>query len=145
MKLVKSEEEINKDIWYEDALSFLTYLKENRYWIVAVSARKNKEGLLRFIERSQVSDLLDEIIVVSPMNAKADKEKYVIEHLGKINIVVGDTENDQIDDTRIRCFLLNRGFRSKEYWEERNIRSFDSLSKVILEIEKKSKYQDEKI
>lgn len=136
MELIEVNEEIAKDVWYEDALSFLTFLKKNKYYVIVVSARKNKDGLLKFIEKSQINDLLDEIIVVSPVEAKENKEKYILQSLRDINIVVGDTEADYVEDVRIKNFLLNRGFRSKKYWEEKNIKSFDSLLEVIFEIQK---------
>lgn len=62
---------------------------------------------------------MDEITVVSPIHAKENKEKYILQNLGDINIDVGDTEADYINDVRIKNFLLNRGFRSKEYWEDK--------------------------
>lgn len=135
-ELIESDEVIAKDIWYEDTLEFLTFLKKSEYWVSIVSARKNRNGLYKFIEKSPAIDFLDEIIVVSPIAAKDNKEKYILQNLGDINIVVGDTEADYVDDERIRNFLLNRGFRNKKFWKEKNIKSYDSLLQIIFEIEK---------
>lgn len=136
VELIESDEEISKDVWYEDTFSFLSFLKKNEYLISIVSARKNENGILKFIEKSTFSGLLNEIIIVSPAEAKKNKKKYILQNLGDINIVVGDTEADYVEDVRIRNYLLNRGFRSEKYWRERNIKSYDSLLKIIFEIKK---------
>lgn len=134
IELIELNEEIAKDVWYEDALDLLKFLQKSEYWIIAVSARNNKNGVLKFIKHSLVDVFFDEIIIVSPANAKKNKEKYILQHLGDINIVIGDTETDYIEDARVESLMLNRGFRSKEYWKERSIKSYDSLLKIIFKI-----------
>lgn len=139
MEMIELDEEIFKDVWYDDALDFLTFLRKNKYQIMVVSARKNQEGTLKFIERTKMNKLIDKITIVSPIDAKNCKNGCVLHNLVDINIVVGDTEIDYVEDVRVTNFMLNRGFRSKKYWENKKIKSYDSLLSVMHEIEKKER------
>lgn len=134
MESIELDRVIDKDIWYEDVTDFLTFLKKSKYWVVVVSARKNRNGILKFIEKSKYVNLLDEIIIVSPVNAKENKKKYILRNLADANIVIGDSEADYVEDIHIRNFLLNRGFRSENYWKKRKIMSYNSLYEIIFEI-----------
>lgn len=139
VEMIELDEEIMKDVWYDDALDFLTFLKTNGFQVIIVSARKNREGVLKFIEKSKVNRLLDEIMIVSPIEAKTKKKEYILHNLGDINIVIGDTEADCVEYTKITNFMLNRGFRSKNYWENKKMKSYNSLRNVMHEIEKEER------
>ncbi len=132
---IEAEKYLCLDTWYSDAEDFLTILKSYDFRIIVVTARKNKEGLYNFLKSSEQSDFLDDIVIVSPTNASLNKKEYILSNLGEMNIVVGDTEGDCISGTdSIELYLLNRGFRSRDYWDNRNLYSYDNLYQIAEKI-----------
>lgn len=135
---IEDEKYLELDIWYEDSEIFLHYLSERGYDNIIITARKNKQYITDFINSSPVITKLDEIIVVSPMNAKTEKTRVLNERKTSDSILVGDTEVEYHagTETGIKTYLLNRGFRSKEYWNRRNVKSYQNLMEIREEINK---------
>lgn len=132
---IEEERWLALDVPYPDTLGFLDRLKQAHRKIYYLTARQNKEGLLWELERLGIAGYADEILVVSPAGAREEK-KQVVEALllstGKDEeavCIVGDTENEYYlaKELSLPCFLLNRGFRSERYWEDRGVKSISSL------------------
>lgn len=130
----KWQDNIEKDEWleldtlYPDAIPFLKSLQENMHEICFLSARQNKDGLFRELEHLGLCDWTSEIYVVNPENASEEKKRIVSSMEGLIYIV-GDTENEWklSHELSLPYLILNRGFRSKKYWDAHGIISWDTL------------------
>ncbi len=124
---IEDSDYLKYDRLYEDVFPFLNRIKGNT--IIYLSARKNRAYLDKYL----IDNLLDtyclKTIVVSPANSKIEKKRQ-IELINKDDvIVVGDTEADYFDD--IKCFMLNRGFRSKHFWDKKGVHSYSSLMEIV--------------
>lgn len=127
---IEDDEYLALDTWYEDAASFLKLLKREGYVTVIVTARKRDDKVKSFV--SNGLNLIDDIIVVKNGAEKESeiRKKYSIDS-GK-DILVGDTEIDyecaiKLD---VYSFMLNRGFRSKKFWDDKKITSYSDLNEV---------------
>lgn len=132
---IEDEYWLKLDVLYPDALEFLNCLKQRHRKIYYLTARQNKEGLLRELERLGIAGYADEIIVVLPAGAGEEKKAAVERLLRKAGetegpvCIVGDTENEYTlaKELSLPCYLLNRGFRSERYWSNRGVKSIASL------------------
>lgn len=135
---IEEERWLKLDVLYPDTLAFLDRLKQKHMKIYYLTARKNKEGLLRELERLKIADYAAEIQIVSPSGAREEKKQVVETLLAKVGedaeavCIVGDTENEYslAKELNLPCFLLNRGFRSERYWKDRGVESLSSLYEI---------------
>lgn len=135
LRQIEEERWLALDVPYPDTLDFLDRLKQAHRKIYYLTARQNKEGLLWELQRLGIADYADEILVVSPAGAREEKKRVVetlVIRTGKDEgpiCIVGDTENEYhlAKELSLPCFLLNRGFRSERYWEDRGVKSIPSL------------------
>ncbi|MDE6531296.1 MAG: HAD hydrolase-like protein [Lachnospiraceae bacterium] len=135
---IEEERWLKLDVLYPDTLVFLNRLKQKHRKIYYLTARKNKEGLLRELERLKIADYAAEIKIVSPSGAREEKKRVVEDFLTKAGedagsvCIVGDTENEYYlaKELSLPCFLLNRGFRSERYWKDRGVESLSSLYEI---------------
>lgn len=118
---IEDEEYLQLDCLYDDTIPFLEARKEQGDTIVYLTARQSRQGLYSTLDRLEIRDYASQVIVVDPRNAKAGKIAAVRELLqaGEKMILVGDTENEYAvaQELQVPVYLLNRGFRSKKYWE----------------------------
>jgi len=126
---------LNKDRLYEDTIFFLNNIYESA-GVVFLTARRNVDGLKGELRRLCLDAYADYTIVADPFDAVAQKEKAYIA-LKKMYpdasfTIVGDTENEyeMALKNKIECRLLNRGFRSRKFWNDRKVRSYDDLIAV---------------
>ena len=121
------------DTLYKDTLFCLEELRK-KYNIILVTARKNEIGLFNQIEKNNLINYFNEIIIVKPGNPKYSKVKKIGFN---ISYVIGDTENDSELADNLGCifFALNRGFRSKNFWDHRNVLSFNKLENILSELQ----------
>ena len=139
--IIEKNEYLQYDKLYDDSVKILGELRKD-YDLKLVSARKNKQGLYKQLCNLKILDYFFEIEVVSPVNAKNEKILALEKDKNQIALIVGDTEVD-CDCAyfyQIPFYCLNRGFRSKNYWEKRGIASFDDLSMIKDVIEKGEKF-----
>ena len=134
---IEEEKYLEIDALYGDAISFLNLIKEKGYKTVIVSARKNRDYVIKRIKKSEINYLIDDIIIVSPLNAINEKLAVLMQNKDENSICIGDTEIDYEAGKKaeIRTFILNRGFRSKEYWDKKNIRSYCHLFEIVKYLE----------
>lgn len=130
------------DKLYPDTLEFLDWIKSRDERIYFLTARQRKDAVLDEVKRLGIADYADEICVVSPAEASEQKKAFVKKTQDHcINndsvYIVGDTENEYqlAKDLSLPYSILNRGFRSKKYWDEQGVLSISSLREIMVEIE----------
>lgn len=127
---IEDRELLLHDELYPETRLVLECLKEQT--IIYLSARESKENLLEELERLEILQFADEVIVSSPkqsVNDKALKIKEIIHKYRSRVMVVGDTETDYFAavNNRQPYYILNRGFRNKEYWKGLGVDTHSSL------------------
>jgi phosphoglycolate phosphatase-like HAD superfamily hydrolase len=130
---IEQEEYLKLDVLYADAIPFLNNIKQRGYKIIIISARKNKKYVIGKIKMSSINELVDDIVIVSPYNAIVEKYNVISGGKTEKSFIVGDTEVDYEAGKRadINTLMLNRGFRNKKYWDDRHIKSYCDLYKVM--------------
>lgn len=133
---IETERMLAFDKVYEDAVPFLKSIKNKKNKVIFLTARQ-KENLIRDeLKKLGLLKLCDKLIVVSPANAKKEKKEVVKKFVssGKTVVVIGDTENEfeLAKELELSAFILNRGFRSKAYWDKREVKSYGSLAEIEL-------------
>lgn len=135
---IEEERWLKLDVLYPDTPAFLDRMKQKHKKIYYLTARKNKEGLLRELEWLKIADYAVEIQIVSPADAREEKKRVVETILAEAGedagsvCIVGDTENEYhlAKELSLPCYLLNRGFRSERYWKDRGVKSVASLCEI---------------
>lgn len=135
---IEDERWLAYDALYSDTKGFLERLKQKHRKIYYLTARQNKKGLLRELERLGITGYADGIMTVSPIGAGEEKKRAVEKILTETGkdaeqvCIVGDTENEYLlaKELSLPCFLLHRGFRSERYWKERGVKSISSLCEI---------------
>jgi len=123
---IEDEEYLALDRLYDDTIPFLEEQKEKGDTIIYLTARQNRQGLYASLDRLDIRQYASRVIVVDPRNAKAEKIAAAQELLqaGEDLILVGDTENEYAvaQELQMPVYLLNRGFRSRKYWENHGVK-----------------------
>lgn len=130
---IEDEELVKLDVLYDDAMPFLKELKSKDIDAVFLTARQDEELVRKEIAWLGIADMASSMYVVSPASSKEEKIRCCRQLLGKDELfVVGDTENEEalINEIDATGYLLNRGFRSKKYWDEKGIKSISSLQDI---------------
>lgn len=101
-----------------------------------LTGRKNQVGLLNELERLGIARYAKKVFVVDPAWAEAEKANVLrgISMNDPDCIMIGDTEVDYhaAKAAGTKYYLLNRGFRGREYWNRAGIESFDGLRDLPL-------------
>ena len=118
---IEDDDFLLTDELYPDALKAL---EEADGRIVFLTVRENESGLRKELTRLGIGD--HELIVLPHTGSKS----RVLKELNGDCIMIGDTEVDYEASKEACCksYILNRGFRSERYWEQRGIRSHKDLS-----------------
>ena len=90
---IEEEKYLELDALYEDAVPFLNLIKEKGYKTVIVSARKNMDYVIKKLKTSEINYLIDDIFIVSPLNAISEKSEVFIRNMGENSVCIGDTED----------------------------------------------------
>jgi len=128
---------ITKDVLYDDTIPFLTKIGKNNT-IIYLSNRQNEVNLIKELSRLQILQYANYVYVSNPNNGWKGKSQIlsnILENHTALEItIIGDSEVDEkaAYDNGIRVFLLNRGFRSKNYWNSRGLSSICSLNEILL-------------
>ena len=144
-------------LWPENAPDYLTYKADGhstRAWletagfspeqaaglaarwqaqIVLISARQNPEALRKTLADCGLLPLVEELLVVPPRHAAGEKAARLRPRIRPGDCMVGDTEADlrAAQQLGIPCYLLNRGFRSRRYWQQQGLHAWDDLPAVL--------------
>lgn len=124
---------LQHDCLYDDSIFFLEKLINKNYDIIYVTARKNREGLLDTLKQLGIRFYAEKIEIVSPFHAFEEKQSVIKKNYhGQGDIIVGDTEIEETigQNLKIPSFVVNRGFRSKRYWDKNGIISYHSLDEI---------------
>lgn len=137
IKYIEHEKWIKYDLLYEDTIYFLENIKRMNAKIYYLSSRHNKKNLIRELERLNLKKYADTIYIVDVKNPTEAKRKIIdkIKERNDCNDVymIGDTEVDYYSakESHIKYFILNRGFRSKTYFDKLRIKTYNSLLDVL--------------
>ena len=134
---IEDWEWISMDVLYDDTIPFLTAIGENNR-IIYLSNRCNKKNLFRELSMLQIQHYAAYTYISNPKNGCEDKSQFLQkikkEALDEI-LVVGDSEIDKetAERNNVNVVLLNRGFRSKYYWDKVGAISYYSLREILSE------------
>lgn len=122
-----------QDRAYPDAVPFLQAVRRSGRSVVLISARQDAQALRVTLERCELLPLADELLVVPPLHAAAEKAARLQGRIAPGDWMVGDTEADQkaAEQLGLPCLVLHRGFRSRRYWQQHGVESFGSLPQVF--------------
>lgn len=137
---IEDEKYLTMDTVYPDALPFLRKISKE-YDVVYVSARKNKEAIINALEYLDLVRFAKRTYIVDPANAVQGKTKAIEHMVTRRDYFIGDTETDWECARRlgITGLVLNRGFRSKAYWDAHGVTSFADLEALQVKIIDKRK------
>lgn len=121
---------------FEDSLSTLEFLKKSkRFRIILLTARKSKLQPFQAIQRFGFINLIDEIIVVNPIKAIAEKA-FILRKYNPL-IYIGDTESDYNASIKAKTkfVALNRGQRSHTFLKDYGIPQIENNLKFLHHID----------
>jgi len=130
---IEDADYLELDTVYSDTFAFLKEIISAGHTIAYVSARKNKEGLKNTLKRLCLQEFAKEIYIVDPAHAAQEKADALRDCSCEQGVFIGDTEADWNCAmlAGIPCVVLNRGFRSKSYWDHRGVESYGDLASVL--------------
>lgn len=118
---------------YPDAAAFLRAVRHLPADVVLLSARQDAEALRDTLQRCGLLPLVQELIVVPPQGAARHKAEILRSRVQPGDVMVGDTEAD-LEAARqagLPCLVLDRGFRSRRYWQQQGQDSYADLEAVL--------------
>ncbi|KMW24248.1 HAD family hydrolase [Enterocloster citroniae] len=118
---------LRTDQLYYDAIPTLYACLEHADILYLCSARQKEQHLMYQINQLELSNVFCEVFCASPATA-VDEKEYFINRV-QPDLVVGDSEVDFSAAKRsgVRSYILNRGFRSKAYWDKHKVKTYHSL------------------
>lgn len=118
---IEDDEWLKHDTLYDDTIPTLRRLQGD---ILFLTIRNNVQGLKNELDRLAMNNF--ETIVLS----HNEKKSSALKRLDKDCIMIGDTEIDLYAANDFGCayYILNRGFRSKQYWDAHGVKSHTDLS-----------------
>lgn len=137
---IESKEMLAFDKLYDDATYFLDFIKGKGYKIIFLTARNNKELTMTQLEELGISMYPAKVIVVEPKNGDINKSNAIDREATDNSIMIGDTEVDykSSENSKIKSYILNRGFRSKEFLNNIGVyKNYANLQEVMEEINDK--------
>ena len=137
-KAIETKDYVSLDVLYEDAVSFLEMCKSDGHEVIFLSARQDEALLVNELKTLGIYDYAREVIVADPADAFVQKQEAVrrlLEEGVDRNeiLMVGDTENEwkTAQALAVKSFLLNRGFRNKNFWDRMGVESCSGLDGVF--------------
>lgn len=123
---------LEADMLYSDAKECLERCRKLNYQAFLVSARSNMSNFYNQIEILKLEEFFTDVVCVSPYNSTSDKKEQIF-RIGA-DLIVGDTEVEwkAAAEAGIASCILNRGFRSRTFWEANHMyESQDSLQHLF--------------
>ena len=139
---IEMEKYLQLDEWIEPHCRKVEELHAFGHRIIILSARQNVPWITKKVRNKFPFLREEDIRIVSPFEAAAQKRKAVIEiSAGRPGIFIGDSEADAAacEGTHVLPWLLNTGFRSEMFWNRLSLSSHASLDNVELLIQEASK------
>ena len=130
-KWIEEEKYLKYDVLYDDVRAFLNGCKVQDIQLVLLTARKNEELAKKQVKSMGIDGYFAYVYVVNPSNAMEGKKEIIEQLLNDEEevVVIGDTEVEYgiVEELKLRGVILNRGFRNKQYWDSKNVESFEGL------------------
>lgn len=140
MRQIETDRLLSCDRLYPDTLEFLNYVNGACETLCLLTARKRKRALYHELENLGIRKYFQEIYVVDPVFVKEEK-KEVLKRLALNGpgFYVGDTEADYkaASEADFPVWILNRGFRSRDYLKRMQIPSVKDLGVLLKELKQK--------
>ena len=129
---IEDAEFLESDKLMPETIPFLEKIRDAGASIVLITARKNREGVFRTLRRTKISEYFDAVHIVPAGTLAAAKKAEILKKL-RPHCFVGDTEADALaaELANVPFYALNGGFRSKNFWDSRNIKSHTTLMAVF--------------
>lgn len=131
---IESKEYLLFDRRYTDTIHFINTIIKNEDELVYLTARHMRKNTLNSLQLLGLSPYTEGVIIVEPANAKESKKNAIgmLAKKGMKPIIVGDmeTEYEIGKELGIDTYILNRGFRSKEFLDAKGIESYDGLEAI---------------
>lgn len=129
---IEKEEYLMLDELYDDSISTLEkLLKKNKIYFL--SSRSQPSLLKQELLHLDIMKYADKLLISRPADGATGKAKYIKklkdENSDEEVLVIGDTEIDYEAAViaNVQYYILNRGFRNCGYWNNRNVKNYDSL------------------
>ena len=123
-----------KDKLFSDAMSTCKkILNQVHNTIFFLTARRNENGLKKELEYLGLNSFASEVVVVDPYEkSKVTALKQIVKRNRKA-MMIGDTEVDYEAALKadIPYYMLNRGFRSEQFWNCQRVTSYPSLESLM--------------
>lgn len=132
---IENEEYLMLDELYDDCVPTLERLFKNNK-IYFLSSRSQPLLLKQELIHFDIMKYADKLLISIPGEGASGKAKYIKklkdENADEEILVIGDTEIDYkaAISANVRYYILNRGFRNCDYWNNCNVQSYDSLYRV---------------
>lgn len=128
---IEDSDLLEYDYLYADAKLILEELSKNSI-IYFVTSRKNTQNTINELNKFDIIQYAEHIYITNPKNGFEGKSVIFQKIKGKNDektIVVGDTEIDYqaAKQNNLDSYLLNRGFRSKKFWDKLKIQTHSDL------------------
>lgn len=132
---IEYENYLEHDKLFPETVTFLGAMcKKSQLYLV--TARNDEKNALKQIRKLGIVDYFEKLVIVKPGETAALAKAR---ETGELNLrmAIGDSEIDSewAALLGVAFFALNRGFRNKQWWESKGIRSYDNLVAVQKEIE----------
>lgn len=121
---------LHTDQLYYDTIPTLCSCLEHADILYLCSARQKEQHLKYQINQLNLSNVFCEVFCASPATAVNEKEHFI--NRVQPDLVVGDSEVDfnAAKKAGVRSYILNRGFRSKAYWDKYKVKTYNSLDSL---------------
>lgn len=127
---IESDEMLALDKLYDDSIETLERIKETGSQIYYLSLRQRKDAAICELKRLGIYDFAEEVYIGKP----SEGVEYKVEKLRRLKmmdevLMIGDTEIDYeaSETSKALYYLLNRGFRSRSYFERSHVLTKDTL------------------
>ena len=128
---IESKELLKKDFLYSESKSVLENISKVNT-IFYLSSRTNEEYLREELIDLGIIKYANKVFVADPklgVKAKIDLINAIKQTCLDTIVVIGDTEIDYraAINTQSKFYILNRGFRNKQFWDIIGVNSYETL------------------
>lgn len=131
---IEKAEYMSMDRLYPDTMHFVQTIIKRGESMIFLSARHNKGNTIRMLELLGLAPFTDGVIIVEPGNVYDNKINAIKMIMSKnmTPVIIGDMENEYKigKELNLETYIVNRGFRSKEYLDKLGIESYENLEEI---------------
>lgn len=125
IELIEDDKNLPLDVLYPGSFACLERLSRD-HSLFLITARKNKEGLMRQIKSLGIYQFFEEVFAVDPTASPAKCKEDVLS-ANEIQYFIGDTEVDSTASQNAGCQFYTSywGMRTKSWWEQQGAEFFE--------------------